>query len=675
VVEVTQINPTTYEFTTVEARDPARRYRITVHPFGEIGDRFGARVTSGTFAETGLSVSFAQGVGGYTGTQDAEIHSNALADTPLGNRTVMKADLDDAGSAQGLLRFDNIIGNGMNRIPFGARIISATLTLNQVDPGAPVNLHRMLARWDQTTATWNNLADGVSADDVEARVISDVTKPSGTTNGPVDLDVTASVQAWANGQLNFGWAFLSTGADGWHINTSESGVSTAPFLTVEFFYVDECIGVPTFITQPPASLSVAEGQTFTLSIALSNAMGVLQWTRNGVDIPGANQASYTVQYATPLDAGTYRLRVYCQSQGTIAASSPSVVTIGDCFPPKLIGATTELDGNTVTLRFSESMDAVSAQNPANYTITPPLAVNAVGLSNSTVTLTTAPREVGSNYTLRIANVTDACSTPVALFPNPTYVALTTARVLVPWDSDGWRYNTNNLDTMPDWKNPSFVPGLDWGIGRGLFGIESSPSVIAAAPALIATPLTPNSAAPGDQFTTTYFRKTIDLPPLPASARYVICHYTDDGFIAYLDGAEIYRFAMPAGAVTFTNRSTGIPTGDATRRSFTFNPTPGLHTLAVELHQAGVTSSDVLFGMEVRIVAGTPPALSIARTVNGGVTLNWNADNAWRLRSASALAGPYLDVPVPFGSRLGTYTPPAASLTNRSFWLLDYVGQP
>jgi hypothetical protein len=207
-------------------------------------------------------------------------------------------------------------------------------------------------------------------------------------------------------------------------------------------------------------------------------------------------------------------------------------------------------------------------------------------------------------------------------------------------------------------------------------VESSSAVLAAAPAPIATPLAPNAVAPGDTLVTTYFRKEIELPPLPAGARYVICHYTDDGFIACLDGVEIHRFAMPADAVTFTNRSTGIPTGDATMRSFSFSATPGAHTLAVELNQAGVTSSDALFGMEVRMLGGTAPSLSIAHSVNSSLELSWNADDNWRLRSATALAGPYTDVPIPASNRLGSLTLPNVSAMNGSaFYRLEYICRP
>jgi hypothetical protein len=134
--------------------------------------------------------------------------------------------------------------------------------------------------------------------------------------------------------------------------------------------------------------------------------------------------------------------------------------------------------------------------------------------------------------------------------------------------------------------------------------------------------------------------------------------------------------MPAGAVTFTNRSTGIANGgEASMRAFTFTATPGAHVLAVELHQAGVTSSDVFFAMEVRVVLGPSPGLSISRAGNGDLNLRWNADDNWRLRYAATLSGPYLDVAIPIGSRLGTYTLPATSVTNRSFWLLDYISGP
>jgi hypothetical protein len=128
-------------------------------------------------------------------------------------------------------------------------------------------------------------------------------------------------------------------------------------------------------------------------------------------------------------------------------------------------------------------------------------------------------------------------------------------------------------------------------------------------------------------------------------------------------------------VTFTNRSTGIPNGgEASMRAFSFTSTPGAHVLAVELHQAGTTSSDVWFDMEVRILGGASPSLSIARNTSpaGSLSLGWNADANWVLRSSTTVNGLYNNVAIPAGTAQGTLLIPAAAAgTGNNFYLLDY----
>jgi hypothetical protein len=300
-------------------------------------------------------------------------------------------------------------------------------------------------------------------------------------------------------------------------------------------------------------------------------------------------------------------------------------------------------------------------------------------ANNTVTLTTAPRSVGTAYSLSIANVTDTSGGANLIDPNPTIIPLTgSSKVAGAEFGSTWLYNSNNLDGVA-WNTVAYVPDATWGSGPAAFGIETGAGVIAAAPTPINTPLSANSVAPGDQLTTTYFRRDITLPALPAGASYVICHYTDDGHITYLDGVEIDRFAMPAGAVTFTNRSTGIPNGgEASMRSFAFTATPGPHVLAVELHQAGTTSSDVWFDMEVRIVGNATPTLSISRntTPAGSLRLNWNGDANWQLRSSATVDGLYNNVAIPAGTAQGTFVIPAATATTgNNFYKLDYICLP
>lgn len=187
----------------------------------------------------GMSVTFRQGLNSYAGTQDTELRQNA-PDTAHGatNFVLVDNDLVNGGpleSGQGLLRFDDIVGTGSNQVPPGATIVRATLTIQTDDPSSDgVNLHRMLVTWDEAS-TWNSMTDGVSANDVEAQTTPDVTFTNNVDETTTVLDVTARVQAWVNGQANFGWALLPTGGNGYRFDSSEAGTAAnRPALIVTF---------------------------------------------------------------------------------------------------------------------------------------------------------------------------------------------------------------------------------------------------------------------------------------------------------------------------------------------------------------------------------------------------------------------------------------------------------
>jgi hypothetical protein len=320
------------------------------------------------------------------------------------------------------------------------------------------------------------------------------------------------------------------------------------------------------------------------------------------------------------------------------------------------------------------VNPASALNLANYTFVPPLAVLSGSLSNASVTLTTAPRETPRNYLLRIANVTGITSGANPIDPNPTFVTLTSARVIVPWGAN-WLYSTNSQDATlapPNtlWFAPNFAPGSDWQTGPGLFGYEISSSLIPNLPDHIATPLLPNDVpAEPDSRVTAYFRRVIDLPVLPDGASYVLCHLIDDGAIFYLDGLEIGRVNMTNPPPTFFTQRAAANI-EASLKCFPFTATPGEHTLAAEVHQAGLTSSDVLFGVEVRAI-GAIPRLEISEST-GVVLVHRQADSSWELLSANRLDGPYNALP---NAPLRTLRLPASGQTNHSFFKLRYTGWP
>jgi hypothetical protein len=259
----------------------------------------------------------------------------------LGAGSVVTVDGADSDGQliQGLLRFDDIFGNGLGQVPNGAVITSATLTLNVTDgTSEPFSLHRMLSGWIEGS-TWNSLINGVQTNGAEAATTPDVTVAS-LAAGTRSINVTQSVQDWANGESNFGWAFLMTGSNGLGFSSSEGAV--APRLTVEYELPISGLSV----TQSGGSTSVTEGgQGDSITVALQTAPSenVTVTVNFGNDIgatpalltftPGNWNTAQTVTLSAvddTVDEGTEVVNVILSSSSNYQAADASVsVTVND----------------------------------------------------------------------------------------------------------------------------------------------------------------------------------------------------------------------------------------------------------------------------------------------------------------------------------------------------------
>ncbi len=90
----------------------------------------------------------------------------------------------------------------------------------------------------------------------------------------------------------------------------------------------------------------------------------------------------------------------------------------DTVKPRLVSAAATASFDTVQLTFSEDVDAASAGNVANYSITPALAVTAVNVRfGGLVTLTTAKQTPSTAYTVTVNGVKDIAQNTIE--PNST----------------------------------------------------------------------------------------------------------------------------------------------------------------------------------------------------------------------------------------------------------------
>lgn len=106
--------------------------------------------------------------------------------------------------------------------------------------------------------------------------------------------------------------------------------------------------------------------------------------------------------------------------------------------------------------------------------------------------------------------------------------------------------------------------------------------------------------------TTWFRSQFEVPDLKIGEHLVLLLCVDDGAVVYLNGEELGRINMPKGQIsaeTLTLQAIGpssegfyvrlqVPPGRLRPRRET--------VLAVEVHQATVTSSDLFFDLELKV---------------------------------------------------------------------------
>lgn len=265
--------------------------------------------------------TFQEGVAGYSGTEDTFLEENT-PDTPH-DESLVKVENDPPQVQHGLIRFDNIFGNGVGQIPFGSIINSATLTVevdNTSSSGAQIRLHRMLVGWSEAD-TWNSMTNGIQTDDSEAMSAHDAQVADPASSGPeVITGLAAALQYWSDGNPNHGWTLISNSADGWDVDSSEAGILVnRPLLTVDW---------------TPGICPGGNVTTTTDSVDNSSLRACIIWSN-------ANAGTDTIT----VPAGTYTLTI--GGSGEDLAATGDLDITDDVIINGNAAAATVIDGNSL----------------------------------------------------------------------------------------------------------------------------------------------------------------------------------------------------------------------------------------------------------------------------------------------------------------------------------------
>ncbi len=226
---------------------------------------------------------------------------------------------------------------------------------------------------------------------------------------------------------------------------------------------------------------------------------------------------------------------------------------------------------------------------ADRTVTITPAANRFGTSTISVTVDNGGGSPATDTFLLTVNAVNDAPAAAAdrYFVAEDRSLSTAANVLVPLGS-AWRYLDNGSDQGTAWRDPGFNDA-SWQSGPAQLGYgEGDEATVVSF-----------GSDPNNKYATTYFRTSFNLPDTAGITGLHLRLRRDDGIAVYLNGTEIVRDNLAAGAA-FNTFALGNA-GDDGQTLLDFNVPAtalqsGTNVLAVEIHQSGGTSSDISFDL-------------------------------------------------------------------------------
>jgi hypothetical protein len=223
--------------------------------------------------------------------------------------------------------------------------------------------------------------------------------------------------------------------------------------------------------------------------------------------------------------------------------------------------------------------------------------------------------VGRGYfTLSDSSLTQ----PLRYFPRTSNDGPPTQAALVEAGA-AWQYLDNGTDQGTAWRMPQF-DGSSWSNGLAQFGYGDwdEQTVVSF------------GGNASDKYITTYFRKNFSVENAATITNLTLKLLVDDGAAVFLNGAPVVYFGLATNATYRTLATAQSGSLEDTWLSFPVDPsklTNGVNSVAVEVHQSSVSSSDLSFDLQLiatyDAAAIIPPNLNVTR-VGTGEKLSWPA---------------------------------------------------
>ncbi|MBI1884633.1 MAG: DNRLRE domain-containing protein, partial [Chlamydiae bacterium] len=198
-------------------------------------------------SNTSNTITFQNGVNGYTGSKDTRLWSKA-ADVNYGGETELFV------GRQNYPELNSLIGFDLKSLPSGAKIDNATLELTVAQNGdsATVEVHQVTTDWTEGTgccgkdgATWTFFNGTQAWTKAGGDFSSEITRTftAEVAGQKVNVDITALVQKWVLGTANNGLALTLNQNNNYQFvylsSQNAANINDRPKLTVTYTPVEE----------------------------------------------------------------------------------------------------------------------------------------------------------------------------------------------------------------------------------------------------------------------------------------------------------------------------------------------------------------------------------------------------------------------------------------------------
>lgn len=273
----------------------------------------------------------------------------------------------------------------------------------------------------------------------------------------------------------------------------------------------------------------------------------------------------------------------------------------------LIGGTAPLRGAAPAITNQPASQTIFYGDPVTFRVgtagTPPLAYqwyrNGGALNSATASAYTisnvASNDQSAAFSVIVTNSAGAATSTLAVLTVDLGVEVPPVR-LFSYDNV-WRYDqTENLDGV-NWTAANY-DDTTWPSGPGLLAYENNAAITPLIQTTLASPLAPPAGlSAGHAY---YFRTAVNITSNYDA--YTLTYRCDDGAVIYTNGGEALRIRMLPGPITNLSFTTGYPPGGGSdavvdeQTNVLWRLPRGTNTIAVSVHQANASSSDVVWGL-------------------------------------------------------------------------------